>query len=126
MDVFRQKNAKESLLSMMEAFVNDPLIRWKLLGVDELTQLRNEREKAVPTDVMAHSVTTTIQSYVLPYGEGASSDVLVTAAPRQATRLVMQVLPPYVHLVATSDGTPRSRTASRAKCKQTKWFRFLK
>ena len=42
MDLLRQKGARESLMSMMEAFVYDPLIRWKLIGVDELVQIRNE------------------------------------------------------------------------------------
>lgn len=46
LEVLRQKNAKESLMSMMEAFVYDPLIRWKLLGAEELTQLKAEREAA--------------------------------------------------------------------------------
>lgn len=42
MEVIRQKNAKESMMSMMEAFVYDPLIRWKLVGAEELTQLKEE------------------------------------------------------------------------------------
>lgn len=46
MDVIRQKNAKESMMSMMEAFVYDPLIRWKLVGAEELTQLKEEVDSA--------------------------------------------------------------------------------
>lgn len=46
LEVLRQKNAKESLMSMMEAFVYDPLIRWKLIGAEELTQLKREEEAA--------------------------------------------------------------------------------
>lgn len=43
MDVLRQKNARESLMAMMEAFVYDPLIRWKLIGAEELIQIREEQ-----------------------------------------------------------------------------------
>ena len=42
LDVLRQQNARESLMSMMEAFVYDPLIRWKLLGTERLVKIRHE------------------------------------------------------------------------------------
>lgn len=40
LDVLRQMNARESLMSMMEAFVHDPLIRYKLIGADEWVRIR--------------------------------------------------------------------------------------
>lgn len=51
LEVLRQKNAKESMMSMMEAFVYDPLIRWKLLGAEELTQLKEEEDAARAKEV---------------------------------------------------------------------------
>lgn len=55
LDVLRQKNAKESLMSMMEAFVYDPLIRWKLLGAEELTELRGKAATAVAASAAMHA-----------------------------------------------------------------------
>ena len=45
LDVLRKKNAKNSLMSMMEAFLYDPLIRWKLLAAEQLRVIRNERQQ---------------------------------------------------------------------------------
>ncbi|KAI0567624.1 Phosphatidylinositol 3-/4-kinase [Gracilaria domingensis] len=42
MEVLRS-DARQSLLSMMEAFVYDPLIRWKLIKVKELLAFREEQ-----------------------------------------------------------------------------------
>lgn len=46
MEVMRQHAVKEALMSMMEAFVYDPLIRWKLIGPKELTELKREEDAA--------------------------------------------------------------------------------
>lgn len=45
MDVLRQKNPRDSLMAMMEAFVYDPLLRWKLIGDGDLDQIRKEDKR---------------------------------------------------------------------------------
>lgn len=42
MHALRDATARESLMSMMEAFVYDPLIRWKLIGTEELVKIRDQ------------------------------------------------------------------------------------
>ncbi|CDF35341.1 unnamed protein product [Chondrus crispus] len=46
MEVLRQRDPRESLMSLMEAFVYDPLLRWKLIGPEELDQIRKESRSA--------------------------------------------------------------------------------
>ena len=41
MTVLRDPTARVALMSMMEAFVYDPLIRWKLIGTEELVAIRD-------------------------------------------------------------------------------------
>lgn len=42
MEVLRQQASRESLMAMMEVFVYDPLIRWKLVTADEMARLKQE------------------------------------------------------------------------------------
>ena len=51
----REANNRESLLSMMEAFVHDPLLRMKLVGGEELQRLREEGNHLTAVNVMLYN-----------------------------------------------------------------------
>ncbi len=51
----REPNNRESLLSMMEAFVHDPLLRMKLVGGEELQRLRDEGNRVAAVSVMLYN-----------------------------------------------------------------------
>ncbi|PXF45649.1 Target of rapamycin [Gracilariopsis chorda] len=52
MEVLRS-DARQSLLSMMEAFVYDPLIRWKLIKAKDLLAFREQRDASLEEAVAA-------------------------------------------------------------------------